>query len=131
MITYGRIYKMKKLLGIVVLGLLFFSNVNAEERESELNNLFKQLKNSEATKAIIIENKILKIWSIHPSNDRRGYRLTELLAHGSFLMTQKELSKAYEVFSQIILADPNWSEAWNKRATVLYLLGRYQHHRKI
>ena len=27
---------MKKLLGIVVLGLLFFSNVNAEERESEL-----------------------------------------------------------------------------------------------
>ena len=43
---------MKKLLGIVVLGLLFFGNVNAEERESELNNLFKQLKNSEATKAI-------------------------------------------------------------------------------
>ena len=41
-------------------------------------------------------------------------------------MTQKELSKAYEVFSQIILADPNWSEAWNKRATVLYLLGRYE-----
>ena len=29
---------MKKLLGILVLGLLFFSNVNAEERESELNN---------------------------------------------------------------------------------------------
>ena len=51
-----------------------------EERESELNNLFKQLKNSEATKAIEIENKIWKIWSIHPSNDRRGYRLTELLA---------------------------------------------------
>ena len=48
---------MKKLLGIVVLGLLFFSTVNAEERESELNNLFKQLKNSEATKAIEIENK--------------------------------------------------------------------------
>ena len=80
---------MKKLLGIVVLGLLLFNNVNAEERESELNNLFKQLKNSEATKAIEIENKIWKIWSIHPSNDRRGYRLTELLAQGSFLMAQK------------------------------------------
>ena len=45
-------------------------------------------------------------------------------------MTQKELSKAYEVFSQIILADPNWSEAWNKRATVLYLLGKYQQSQK-
>ena len=44
---------MKKLLGILVLSLLFFNNVNAEERESELNNLFKQLKNSEATKAIV------------------------------------------------------------------------------
>ena len=75
---------MKKLLGIVVLGLLFFINANAEERENELNNLFKQLKNSEATKAIKIENQILKIWSVHPSSDRKGYRLTELLAHGSF-----------------------------------------------
>jgi len=117
---------MKKLLGIVVLGLLIFNNVNAEERESELNNLFKQLKNSEVTKAIEIENKIWKIWATHPSNDRRGYRLTELLAQGSFLMAKEELNKAYEIFSQIILADPNWSEAWNKRATVLYMLGRYQ-----
>lgn len=116
---------MKKLLKILVLGLLFFSNVNAEERESELNNLFKQLKNSEATKAIEIENKIWKIWSIHPSNDRRGYRLTELLAQGSLLMARKELNRAYEIFSQIILADPNWAEGWNKRATVLYLMGRY------
>ena len=30
---------MKKLLGIVVLGLLLFSNANAEERENELNNV--------------------------------------------------------------------------------------------
>ena len=121
---------MKKLLGIVVLGLLFFSNVNAEERDSELNNLFKQLKNSEATQAIEIENKIWKIWITHPSDDRRGYRLTELLAQGSLLMARKELNGAYEIFSQIILADPNWSEAWNKRATVLYLLGRYQQSQK-
>ena len=112
------------------MSLLFFSNVNSEERDLELNNLFKQLKNSEATKAIEIENKIWKIWSIHPSNNRQGYRLTELLAQGSFLMAEKELNKAYEIFSQIILVDPNWSEAWNKRATVLYLLGRYQQSQK-
>ena len=121
---------MKKLLGILVLGLLFFSNLNAEERESELNNLFKQLKNSEATQAIEIENKIWKIWSTHPSSDRKGYRLTELLAQGSSLMAEKKLNKAYEIFSQIILVDPNWSEAWNKRATVLYLLGKYQQSQK-
>ena len=117
---------MKKLLGILVLGLLFFSNVNAEERESELNNLFKQLKNSEATKAIEIENKIWKIWITHPSEDRRGYRLTELLAQGSLLINQRKFNKAYGLFSQIILEDPKWAEAWNKRATVLYMMGNYE-----
>ena len=117
---------MKRILTIMVLGLLFFSNVNAEERKSELDNLFKQLKNSEAQRAIDIENRIWKIWSIHPSNDRRGNRLTELLAQGSLLMSEKELNRAYEIFSQIILVDPNWSEAWNKRATVLYLMKKYE-----
>ena len=58
---------MKKFLAILVPGLLFFSNVNAEERENELNNLFNQLKNSEAAEAIEIENKIWKIWLTHPS----------------------------------------------------------------
>tara|TARA_Y100000590_G_scaffold170301_1_gene194906 strand:+ start:746 stop:1306 length:561 start_codon:yes stop_codon:yes gene_type:complete len=121
---------MKKLVGVLVLVLVFFSNANAEERESELNNLFKQLKNSEGSKAIEIENKIWKIWSTHPSSDRRGYRLTELLAQGAVLIARDKLNKAYEIFSQIILVDPNWPEAWNKRATVLYLLGRYQQSQK-
>ena len=102
---------MKKFLGILFLILLFFSNINAEERESELNNLFIQLKDSEISKAIEIEKKIWKIWSTHPTNDRKGYRLTELLAKGSFLMTQQEFNKAYHIFTQIILADPSWFEA--------------------
>jgi len=123
---------MKKIYLYVFLVLLFCGNTIADskDRDVRLNKLFKQLKNSEATKAIEIENKIWKIWSIHPSNDRRGYRLTELLAQGSFLMSEQELNRAYGIFSQIILVDPNWSEAWNKRATVLYMLGRYQESQK-
>ena len=117
---------MGKILGILVLGLLFFSNVNAEEREVELNNLFKQLKNNKTTQAIEIENKIWKIWSTHPSKDRKGYRLTELLDQGSLLIDRRQLKKAYQIFSQIIAADPKWSEAWNKRATALYLMKQYQ-----
>ena len=117
---------MKKIIQIIILSLLIFSNTSAEKRENELNNLFKQLKNSENTNAIEIENKIWKIWLTHPSDGRRGYRLTELLAQGSLLINQRELSKAYGVFSQIILEDPKWAEAWNKRATVLYMLGRYE-----
>ena len=32
---------------------------------------------------------------------------------------------AYKIFSNIIFDDPNWSEAWNKRATVLFLMKEY------
>ena len=37
-----------------------------------------------------------------------------------------ELSKAYKLFTTIIATEPDWSEAWNKRATVLFLMKRYQ-----
>ena len=117
---------MKKFAKIIILSLVIFSNVSAESNDSELNNLFNQLKKSENVKAIEIENKIWKIWSTHPSEDRRGYRLTELLAQGSLLINQRKLSKAYGLFSQIILEDPKWAEAWNKRATVLYMMGSYE-----
>ena len=114
---------MKKLLGILVLGLLFFSNANSEERELELNKLFNQLKNnSNASMAFDVEMKIWNIWSTHPSQEN----LTQLLADGSNLMTQHKLNKAYETFSKVISLDPNWAESWNKRATVLYMLGRYE-----
>jgi tetratricopeptide (TPR) repeat protein len=120
-------YNMKKFISIIVLGLLFFGNVNADERKSELDKLFTQLKNTKnLSSAQIVEDKIWKIWSIHPSNNRRGYRLTELLDQGSLLIDRRELNKAYEIFSQIIVTDPNWSEAWNKRALVLYLMNRHQ-----
>ena len=114
---------MKKLFGILVLGLLFFSNANSEERELELNKLFNQLKNnSDAPMAFEVEMKIWNIWSTHPSQEN----LTQLLENGSNLMTQHKLNKAYETFSKVISLDPNWAEGWNKRATVLYMLGRYQ-----
>ncbi len=113
----------KKILVLLILNLMFFSNTNSEERNLELNKLFNHLKNnSNVSMAFEVEKKIWEIWSIHPSNNRKGYRLTELLAQGSLLIAKQELNKAYEIFSQIILADPNWPEAWNKRATVLYIL---------
>ena len=121
-----KIYSIRKIFFLIALSLLFVSNVNAEERESELNNLFKQLKNSEATQAIEIETKIWKIWATHPTEDRKGYRLTELLDQGSLLINRSQFKKAYEIFTQIIAADSEWSEAWNKRATVLYLMKKYQ-----
>ena len=118
---------MKKILRILILSLFFFSNINAEERNDKLDKLFYKLKNTkDLSYAQVIENEIWEIWSIHPSDDRRGFRLTELLIQGTRLMDMRELSKAYEVFTKVITAESDWAEAWNKRATVLYLMKQYE-----
>ena len=118
---------MKKILKIFVFSLLLFSNVDAEERKDKLDTLFIQLKETKnLSSAQAIEREIQEIWLIHPSDDRRGFRLTELLFQGTRLMNVGELSKAYELFTKIIATEPDWSEAWNKRATVLYLMNQYE-----
>ena len=49
---------MKKFIVFLVLGLLFFSNVNSEGKTSELDKLFTELKNSKSlSSAQIVEKK--------------------------------------------------------------------------
>ncbi len=89
----------------------------------QIDKLFDQLKttnNYENSKKI--ESKIWKLWTTHPSEES----LTALLADGSFYMSQNKLETAYETFTKTIELDSNWAEAWNKRATVLYLMGKYE-----
>ena len=116
---------MKKISLYVFLVLMFCGNVLAESKDKNirLNQLFEQLKKSNnASLAFEIEMKIWNIWTTHPTH----YNLTQSLAKGSELISKGELDKAYKIFSTIIESDPAWAEGWNKRATVLYLMGRYQ-----
>ena len=116
---------MKKISLYVFLVLMFCGNVLAESKDKNirLNQLFEQLKKSNNTSlAFEIEMKIWNIWSTHPTHDN----LTQSLAKGSSLMSEGELEAAYKIFSTIIESTPDWAEGWNKRATVLYLMGRYQ-----
>ena len=116
---------MKKLSLYVFLVLIFCGNVLAEskDRDIRLNQLFEQLKKSNnASLAFEIEIKIWNIWSTHPTHDS----LSQSLAKGSGLISKGELEAAYKIFSTIIESAPDWAEGWNKRATVLYLMGRYQ-----
>ena len=92
-------------------------------QQKKIDDLFDQLKiasNYEDSK--IIESKIWELWTTHPSKSN----LTALMADGSFYMSQNKLETAYETFTKTIELDSNWAEAWNKRATVLYLMGKYE-----
>ena len=116
---------MKKLSLYVFLVLLFCGNAVAEskDRSIKLNHLFDQLKKSNnVSKALEVEIKIWNIWSTHPTQEK----LTKSLAKGSDLISEGRLETAYTIFSTIVNSAPDWAEGWNKRATVLYLMGRYQ-----
>lgn len=118
--------KIYKVILVLIISLLLFNNINAKERNKELDSLFTQLKTDDYIIALKTEKKIWKIWSTHPSNDRKGLRLTDMLAQGDLLITKKDFNKAIDIFSLIISIDSKWAEAWNKRASVLYLSGRYE-----
>ena len=109
---------MRKVLVIILFLLSLSPAFSSENQKIELNKLFSELKKiNNSSEAKIIENKIWKLWTTHPSEQS----LTNLLAKGSSYMSQDKLTSAHNVFSKAIELDPNWAEAWNKRATVLYL----------
>ena len=113
---------MKKILFVFFI-LSFSSSLFADDNKKEIDKLFIQLKsalNFENSKKI--EDKIWDLWTTHPSKNN----LTKLLADGSSAMMDNKLDAAYDKFTEAIKLDPNWAEAWNKRATVLYLMGKYK-----
>tara|TARA_B100000035_G_scaffold6412_1_gene5632 strand:+ start:358 stop:903 length:546 start_codon:yes stop_codon:yes gene_type:complete len=101
---------------------LFFSISSADERKNELDRLFNDLKIKNSSISKKIEQRIWDIWSTHPTDDK----LTLILSEGSKFVREQQLSNAIDVFTKAIKLDPSWAEAWNKRATVLYLLGDYE-----
>ena len=111
---------MKKI--IIIITLFFFSkSLNASDRDNNLNKLFDELKVGNFTISQEVEQKIWNIWSTHPTDQN----LTEILGEGSKHVRNQELVQAFDIFTKVIELDPTWAEAWNKRATVLYLLGDY------
>jgi tetratricopeptide (TPR) repeat protein len=108
---------------IIVLNLGFILVSNANDQKTQLNELLNELKKSKSNfLSQEIEQKIWKIWSTHHKDNK----LTLMLAQGSALVNNQQLKKAVDIFSEVIILDPNWAEAWNKRATVLYMLGEFK-----
>ena len=117
---------MKKIFIIII---SIFININflyADDRNLELNRLFDELKIKDQISSFKTEQKIWKLWSTHPNNDE----LTSMLSVGSDFLNNNQYSKAVEIFTKVIELDPSWAEAWNKRATVLYMMGEFEKSQK-
>ena len=101
---------------------LCLTSIKANETDKKLNQLFNDLLLSNDTSSNEIEQKIWKLWSTHPDDKK----LTVMLSQGSEAVNNNQLIKAIDIFTDVINQDPTWAEAWNKRATVLYMIGEYQ-----
>ena len=113
---------MKKVFLVIL--FYIFSQVSsfANERDTRLNQLFNELKANKSKIAAIIEQEIWSLWSTHPTDQK----LTARLEEGSMFVRNQQLTKARDIFTEVINIDQNWAEAWNKRATVLYMMGEFQ-----
>ena len=86
-----------------------------------LDTLFAKLQSTtDPMAAQALEQAIWEQWTMVPDSGQR-----ELMLRGIAEMQQQELQTAIVTFSKLIEVAPDLSEAWNKRATVHWLLGNF------
>ena len=108
---------------LITLTLGLSGNISkADQNDPRLPKLFESLKNAtDARTAKVTASDIWRIWSEKPDDKR----IAELLRQGTDQMNAGHLRKAEKLFTLVINASPDFAEAWNKRATVYFLMGAY------
>ena len=107
---------------VLVAFLAVPAGTTADQRDPRLGDLFVSLAGApDAGRALGIEAAIWQIWL-----DGGKPALNEMMARGIDAMNANRFRDAVERFSELIAAEPSFAEAWNKRATVYYLMDRYE-----
>jgi len=107
---------------VVILSLSIAAPALAAQDDPRLDELFAQLHEIEEPRdARRVEAEIWQIWS--ESGDPR---IQELYDQGIITMRAGALHIAADLYSQIIERMPTFAEAWNKRATIRYMLKEYE-----
>ena len=105
----------------LIVFLFFASSLKADQNDARLEDLFEIL--STTASDIQINEVTSSIWDIwHETNDPSieadFYRGLESMRTGDLIM-------AVAFFTRVIDKNPNFAEGWNKRATVYYMLGKF------
>jgi tetratricopeptide (TPR) repeat protein len=106
-----------------LLGMMLAAHVAAQNIGSSamLETLFDKLQTATDPMAIqSLESAIWEQWTMVTDPQQR-----ELMLRGIVEMQQQELNSAVATFTRLIEVAPDLSEAWNKRATVHWLMGNF------
>ena len=102
----------------VLLGLMLAPTAGSQ---TVLDALFERLRTATDPMAVqALEQGIWEQWTMVPDPAQR-----RLMLQGIAEMQQQELQQAAATFTKLIELAPELSEAWNKRATIYWLLGNF------
>jgi tetratricopeptide (TPR) repeat protein len=94
----------------------------AAARARKLDELFARLKAvKDEQEADAIVSEIWKLWQQSGDAD-----LDEKMHQAILLMGQGIGTLAMPILDEIVKRLPDWAEGWNKRATMLYLMGEHE-----
>ena len=107
---------------LVAFGALALGPATATQNDPRLAPLFERLKSSENPQdAQLVEVLIWQVWA------ESGDAATDsLMALGVQTMQMGNFPGALELFDAVTTRKPDFAEGWNKRATILYLMGAYE-----
>jgi tetratricopeptide (TPR) repeat protein len=107
---------------LAVAGALLVAPALADQRDPKLDELFNRLHASiDQAEADRLEREIWDIWYHHDSG-----QVALLMVQGRRAMAIGDFDDAESFFTEVIEKDPQFAEGWNRRATLYYLMGRYQ-----
>ena len=110
-------------LSAAVLALaLHAADLRADQKDPRLDDLFAKLKS--ATGYLVGRTIEQQIWAIWLESDNA--EVTKLMGDGIEAMGSQDYKTALTDFTKITELAPDFAEGWNKRATVLWLVGDYQ-----
>ena len=112
---------MSKLLSIIIFLFLSTTSAKSDQNDPRLNNLFKKLNETENQEEI--SDLIKNIWDIWYEVD--DPKVIEYFEKGIQAMRIRNYPLAVRFFNNLIEKDPNFAEAWNKRATVYFMMGDF------
>lgn len=93
----------------------------ADQADPRLDELFAVLHTTDSTRnARRAEQAIWAVWIDHQDAQRRA-----AMARGIAAMNSQRLTDALTIFDGLIEVAPDYAEAWNKRATIYFLMGDY------
>ena len=107
---------------LLAIFLLYSPTGLTDQKDSRLDDLFITLRSSDDPTALrYAESQIWEIW--HQSGEAE---VDQMMEEGRKAVTAGELAIAEQIYSQVIDRLPEFSEGWNRRATVRYYRQDYE-----